>query len=147
MNICGDLEGCWTNNFDYPWDEYNKAYYRENYEHFRDLFAAAYDAAGSAAQKERIEKCSVHMNFLGLSATYETDYVNGDSASREKYRERYEWLWNYYKNHPGFLTLNTTFLWNEGAIGGMWAFPSSSSDVRDPMTWLLSGGDFTGTRK
>lgn len=145
-NICGDLEGCWTNNFDYPWNEYNKEYYRQNYEHFRDLFTAAYNATDDIYQKDRIEKCSVHMNFLGLSATYQQDWVEGDAASQEKYRGRYEWLWNYYNNHPKFLTLNTTFLAKEGAVGGMWSFPTSPNNPCDPMNWLLDGGDFTGRR-
>ena len=145
-NRCGDLEGCFTNNYDYPWDEYNKDYYRENYEHFVELIDAAYNATKDGYQKERIEKCSMHVHFLGLSATYERDWVNGDEASRAKYAERYEWLWNYYKNRPNYLTMNSNFLAEEGAVGGMWDFPNDPSDVRDTMTWLL-GDDFNGSRK
>lgn len=146
-NICGDLKGCWTNNFDYPWEEYDKGYYADNYEHMRDLLAAAYDAAKTPEQKERVEKCSMHVNFLGLSATYVKDWVNGNSASQQKYRERYEWLWNYCNSHPHYLLLNSTFLAAEGTVGGMHSFPKNAGTPCDPMNWLLSGGDFTGTRE
>ena len=145
-NRCGDLEGCWTNNFDYPWNEYNKEYYRENYEHFLELIDAAYNATKDGQQKERIEKCSMHVNFLGLSATYERDWVNGDAASQAKYRERYEWLWNYIKNRPNQLLINSTFLAAEGTPGGLWEFPSNPNNPCDPMNWVLGDG-WTGIRE
>ncbi len=145
-NRCGDLEGCWTNNYDYPWDEYNKEYYRDNYEHFLELIDAAYKATKDGYQRERIEKCSMHVNFLGVSATYESDWVNGDAASQAKWKERYDWLWNYCKNRPNYLMMNSTFLSQEGAVGGMWNFPKNTDVPCDPMNWLL-GEDFTGTRK
>ncbi|MBQ7671006.1 MAG: DUF4838 domain-containing protein [Clostridia bacterium] len=152
VEIASDGIGCWTNNYDYPWDEYDEVYFRDNYDRFYDLFMAAYNAAETAAQKNRIEQCSLHMNFLGLSATFNCDYVSGDSASRAKYKERYTWLWNYYKNHPETLTMNTGFLahWiddNHLDIGGMWCFPSSPDTPCDPMNWLLDDeSGFTGAR-
>ena len=152
VEIASDGIGCWTNNYDYPWDEYDEVYFRDNYDRFYDLFKAAYNAAETAAQKYRIEQCSLHMNFLGLSATYNKDYVNGDSASKAKYEERYRDLWTYYHDHPETLTLNTAFLahWiddNHLDVGGMWCFPSSPDTPCDPMNWLLEDEDgFTGAR-
>ena len=146
-NYCGDLEGCFTNNFDYPWEEYNKEYFRDNYGHFVELLTAASAAAENGTQRDRIERLSVHVHFLGLSATFDRDWRNGDASSRARYRERYEWLWNYYNNHPRFLALNTTFVASEDGIGGMWNFPSNANNPCDPMNWLFDGGDFTGTRR
>lgn len=151
VNTASDGLGCWTNNFDYPWDEYDELLFKDRYDAYYDLFEAAYDAAETYEQKNRVELCSIHMNFLGLSATYKKDYVNGDSASRAKYAERYRWLWAYYNNHPKTLVLNTSFLAKydengELTVGGMWAFPTSPSTPCDPMNWIGGGGDFTGKR-
>ncbi|MBR6916668.1 MAG: DUF4838 domain-containing protein [Clostridia bacterium] len=146
-NRSGDLLGCWTNNYDYPWDTRDKSDYAENYEHMIELFDAAYAAADNGTQRNRIEQCSVHMNFLGLSATYQDCWVNGSAEQKATFKTRYEWLWNYYNSHPTTLTMNTTFVANESGVGGMWCFPQNAATPCDPMNWLLeSEGGFTGKR-
>ena len=141
QNRAGDLCGCWTNNFDWPWDMYDKEYYASVYPHICDLFDAAYEKALTDDERERVRDLSVHAHFLGLSATYETD-----SAKRE-YRDRYAWLLDYFNDH-GYLEgvrdegyRATSFTNSPGAMNNL---PKTSSDVRDTMTWIFE--NYTGSR-
>ena len=143
----GDRKGCWVNNFDWPWDEYDKTYFGEKYAEMRDLFDAAYNEAATQEQKDRVAMCSVHCHFLGLSATYESDYVNGSSAAKAEYTRRYTWLWNYFRDH-GYISgsredgyIAADFISNDY---GLTNFPSSASNVYDTMRWLYS--DYDGKR-
>ena len=100
------------------------------------LFDAAYDAAETEEQREHVEAASVHAHFLGLSATYET---NGTTAA---YRERYAWLWNYYKNNAANTSnpngiKGTVF---GSGIANFDKFPGSASDVYSPMDWIFRDG-------
>ncbi|MBR0302415.1 MAG: DUF4838 domain-containing protein [Clostridia bacterium] len=148
QDAAGNLQGCFMNNFDWPWDMYNREYYGANYDHFCDQFTQASGATSDSTQKSRIELASIHMHFLGLSATYESDYVNGTSAQRSKYTTRYTWLWNYIKN-KGYMqkTREDAFKatsFQEG-VGGLNARPNTATEVRDTMTWIFL--DFTGSRE
>ena len=129
----GDAQGCWTDNFDWPWDMYNKSYFASNYETMVGLFESAKAATNDQTYKDRIDKTSVHMHFLGLSATYAAN--SGTST----WRSRYTWLWNYYNDHPGFRALNSWL-----TDGAMENFPSSPNDVRDTMSWLFA--NYNGKR-
>ena len=148
QNRAGDLKGCWTNNFDWPWDMYDKSYYATQFDHIMDLFDSAYAATSDTTQKDRIERLSIHARFLGLSATYESNYVNGTPAQKSAYTTRYTWLWNYMKTKAylqrtrdnGFKS--TSF---QNGPGGLNCLPTSSSDVRDTMSWIFNDG-FTGQR-
>ena len=134
-----DINGCWTNNHDAPWDVYNEEYFRDHYAEMAALFDEAYDQAQTAEQKARVEMCSVHCHFLGLSVTYERDYANGDAASRAKYAERYAWMWNYY-NDNAYSDSNPNgirgYVYNLGTAG-FEKFPSSSGDIYCPMEWYF----------
>lgn len=147
QNRAGDLKGCWTNNFDWPWDMYNKEYYAEKYDEICALLESAEEAALEDEQKARVENLGIHVNFLGLSAVYVSDYVNGTAEKRALYIERYERLWNYFKNkayckgvrEDGFKA--TSF---QDGIGGCNNFPSSPNDVKDTMRWIFDY--YTGQR-
>ena len=129
----GDANGCWTDNFDWPWDMYNKSYFANNYETMVGLFEAAKSATNDQTYIDRIEKTSVHMHFLGLSATF---YTN---SGTQTWRDRYTWLWNYYNDHPGFRALSTWI-----SDGQMNNYPGSPNEIRDTMSWLFS--DYDGKR-
>ncbi len=147
-NRAGDLMGCWTNNFDWPWDMYNKEYYGQQYAHMRELLDAAYSAADTT-QKKRVRLLEIHVRFMGLSATYESNYVNGTSAQRSAYKTDYTWLWNYFKNEAYMQSARegeqffkaTSF--QEGP-GGVNARPNTADEVVDTMRWIFT--DFTGSR-
>lgn len=124
----GDLQGCFTNNFDRPWNMYNKDYYRDNYHYMLSLFDKALDAAKTDEQKARITECTIHLNYLGLSATYEQDYVNGTDEAKEAYAKRYADYYNYVK-------ANNITLWSAGCLN----FPTSKDDIRDTMSWYFDG--------
>ena len=124
---------CWTDNFDWPWNMYNKSAFSSNFETVVSLFDSAYAAASSQAQKDRVEMTRVHAYFLGLSATY------GSGSS--KYNSRYQWLWQYLNDRPAFRIICS---FDESWSAHGTNYPSSYTDVRDPMTWYFSG--YTGQR-
>lgn len=136
-DYASDLQGCWTNNFDRPWNMYNKDYFTEHYEEMHQLFVNAYEAAKEPAQKTRVERTSLHCEWLGLSATYERDYVNGSDESKAEYAARYKHMWEKYNEYNMAI----------GPYGsdyphGCNNYPTSASDIRDPMTWVFE--DFSG---
>ena len=131
---CGNLQGCFMNNFDRPWNFYNKAYFAEHFEEMLELFNNAYNAAKTTAQKDRVEKASIHVYFLGLSATYESKYQNGTSAEKASYKNKYSYLWNYV-NAGNFRCVDIGL----SGKGGLGNFPSSASDVYDTMFWVADG--------
>ncbi len=148
-----DLNGCWTNNFDRPWNMYNEEYFCENYHTMRQLLDSAYEAETDPEKKERVRLAAFHMNFLGLSATYESDYVNGDEAAKALYKERYLELYDlimeYNDRKPTddededylediqlrLTTFGDPFAYCEN-------FPKSRDSICNPMEWLFE--DCTG---
>ena len=134
-DAASDELGCFRNNFDRPWNLYNEKFFRENYDYLRGLFEKAAEGADDA-QKRRLEITLIHVDFFGLSATYESDYENGDGISRAKYLERYHALWDSFEKYEVVMTN-----WSGGKHGGE-NFPDSRDTVYKPMTWLMS--DFSG---
>ena len=134
-DAASDELGCFRNNFDRPWNLYNEKFFRENYDYLRGLFEKAAEGADDA-QKRRLEITLIHVDFFGLSATYESDYENGDGISRAKYLERYNALWDSFEKYEVVMTN-----WSGGKHGGE-NFPDSRDTVYKPMTWLMS--DFSG---
>ena len=98
------------------------------------LFDNAYAEAKTTAQKRRVAYCRMQCDFLGLSATYERDWVNGDAASRDEYRSRYVNLYNFVENYG----IKVAAL---SGTHGCENFPSSCSDERiiNTMEWLWEG--------
>ena len=127
----GDLQGCWTNNYDRPWDMYNEEYFKENYLYMTGLFDKALAAAETANQRTHLNECRLHCDFLGLSATYERDWVNGDEDTKAAYAARYKALYDYVVNNgircAGFDCQN---------------FPKNATDIYKPMQWYFD--DFNG---
>ena len=126
MNYAADINGCWTNNFDYVWNYYDKDYYAENYETMRGLIDGAKERA-DAEQRSRLENLSIHIEFLGLSANYAAWYINGDDASCEKYASRYSELWNLVLNKGVASRLRFS------------NFPQNANDPVDPCEWISEG--------
>ena len=136
-NHAGDLEGCWTNNFDRGWNLYNEEYFEDNYIEMAKLFDQALALAKTDAQKGRVSNCRMQCDFLGLSATYERDWVNGDEAARNAYRDRYRNLYEYVlKNKVRIASLP-----GGDAITGCQNFPKNANDenIINTMEWLWEG--------
>lgn len=138
-NYASDINGCWTNNHDSLWDIYNEEYFRDNYKTMAALLDAAYKATDDPDQRARVELTSVHAHFLGLAATYERDWVNGDAETKAEYLERYKWMWNYYndnaydeKNNP--MGIKGTVFGDKKA--NFKKFPASENDVKNPLYWI-----------
>ncbi len=92
---CGDLKGCVFNDFELPFDIYSKEYFKENYDKMCALFESAAQQAETEEERYNLEKLSVHMHFLGLSALYEDRYVNGTDAEREAYAAQWKWTYEF----------------------------------------------------
>ncbi len=91
------IDGCFINNYHYPLDMMDISYYRENYGIMRELFDSAIRYAKDAETEHKITLLRLHMELIGLSATYERDYVNGDAETRAVYEASYKWLVDTYK--------------------------------------------------
>ncbi len=130
----GDLNGCWTNNFDRPWNMYNEEYFGENYNHMSDLFDKALAMAKTSDEIKHVKECRLHVDFLGLSATYESDYVNGDSETKATYVERYKNFYNVIVS--GKYQVSDV---GDSDTYGCEQFPASADEVTCPMTWLWEG--------
>lgn len=131
----GDLNGCWTNNFDRPFNMYNEEYFKENYHYMADLFDKAIAATDDPTQKDRIAICSLQCDFLGLSATFESEY-NDPTTATEKSRAAYV------KNYTDFY--NTVEERNIRICGGDGKhgcenFPKDSSTIMKPVEWMWEG--------
>jgi len=142
-NYASDINGCWTNNHDAPWDVYNKDYFRDNYLTMASLFDSAYAAAQTDEQREHVEMTSLHCHFLGLSATYERDFVNGTDNAKAAYRSRYEWMWNYYKTNAA---TDSNPRGVKGTVFGSGTanfdnFPKNANSPIDPMFWISDGNN------
>lgn len=135
-HAAGDANGCWTNNYDRPWNLYNEEYFRDNYKTMSQLFENALAEATTEEHIHRLELCRMHCDFMGLSATYERDYVNGDAVARAEYEVAYARLYNNIVDNGIRLT-------SYGS--GYYAadnFPESETDIYNTMEWLDEG--FTG---
>ena len=155
---CGNLQGCFMNNFDRPWNFYNKEYFGANFQHMLELFNNAYAEASTAAQRKRIEYARIHVYFLGLSATYESDWVNGTSAQKAAYKEKYDYLWNYIEQYgyldkknssggydvvyDGYKCVDIGYHEKRGALNNR---PASPDDVYDTMFWVNENFHGDGT--
>ena len=94
----GDQCGtCFINNFDRPGDMYSYEYFAENYDVMRGLLTDALAKAKTDEQRTRIETIIVGCDFMGLSALHTDWYLNGNNI--ELYKERYDGMYNYIKDH------------------------------------------------
>ena len=106
----GSLKGCVLNDYEQPFDIYSKEYFKDNYERMTELFEMALSEAATPEEQSHVERLSVHMKFLGLSATYEESYENGDEASRAEYAETWRWVYDYINSNGIRTTHDSTGL-------------------------------------
>ena len=92
---CGDLKGCVFNDFELPFDIYSKDYFKNNYDVMCELFDNALSIAKTDSERFNLEKLSVHMHFLGLSALYEDRYVNGTEEQKAAYEAQWRWTYDF----------------------------------------------------
>ena len=96
----GDQCGtCFVNNFDRPGDMYSYEYLAENYEYMRGLLLTAYDKALTDDQRGRIETLIVCCDFMGLSSVHTDWYLEGTDETKQLYKERYTWMYEYIDDH------------------------------------------------
>ena len=104
----GDEMGCVLNDYEYPFDIYSKTYFAAHFDTMQELFAKAMSACETDWERENVRRLSVHMLFLGYSATYEDQYKNGTEAQREAYAAGYR-TWYDMVNELGIpVTYNQT---------------------------------------
>ena len=73
-----------------------------------ELFARAMDQADTDEEIYNLEKLSVHMHFLGLSALYEERYVNGSDEEREAYAAQWRWTYDFINDNDMPIVYNVT---------------------------------------
>lgn len=95
LDEAGNLKGCVLNDFEMPFDIYSKEYFAENYEKMKALFRKAEAAAQNEEELAAIKKLSVHMDFLGLSAIYESAYTNGTAQSKKEFESEWRRVYDY----------------------------------------------------
>lgn len=105
---CGDLKGCVLNDFELPFDVYSKDYFKENYDKMCELFKKAIAQADNEDELYNIERLSVHMHFLGLSALYEDRYVNGSEEQRIAYGDQWRWTYDFINENDMHITYDST---------------------------------------
>ncbi len=85
----GDLVGCFTNNYSLEFDELDRDYFAQHYEYMRELMAKATEHAPDLATEQKIERFTAHVDFLGLQATYLTNWLHGTAEQKAEYQARY----------------------------------------------------------
>lgn len=108
------IDGCFTCNYHYPFDMMSIVYYRENYETMRELFGNALLYAKDSVSEKRIVKLRLHMELLGLTATYDRDYVAGDDESRAEFEARYKWLVDTANKYKDEIQMSNADMWPTG---------------------------------
>lgn len=96
MDEAGNASPCFINNYDRPGDMFDYEYCRDNYERGREYLMKALALTSDADQIDRLERLLICCDFLGLSACYQTYYVEGTNA--DVYTERYINMYNMIKN-------------------------------------------------
>ena len=81
--------GCFTNNYHLPFDIVSRDYIMKNYDYMKSLFDRAAQRAHSAGAEDIIRASAQSLEFLELSATYKTQYENGDSVQKNLYKQKY----------------------------------------------------------
>lgn len=126
----GDQCGtCFINNYDRPGDMYSYEYLAEHYEEMRSLLIEAKEKALTEEQVGRIETLIVTCDFMGLSASYDDMYTNGDDESRTLYKQRYRWMYDYIRNHDMVIFSSDIYI-----------LPSTCNYDINPMTQFYEEG-------
>lgn len=130
----GNASGCFQNNHDRPFDMHSKAYLNEHYEEMHSLLETALTMCVTDAQRDRLTLLYYCAEFMGLSASYERLYTNGDGESRALYEERYTDMWNYMYGRD-LKVFHTPDLYS---------VPDELDFTVDPMTQFYGFGSWNG---
>ncbi len=130
----GNANGCFINNHDRPFDMHSKEYLSAHYEEMHSLLAEALGKCVTAEQTERLTLLYYCAEFMGLSASYERMYENGDAASRALYEERYTDMWTYMYGRD-LMIFHTPALYS---------VPDELDFTTDPMTQFYGFGSWNG---
>ena len=126
----GDRCGtCFINNFDRPGDMYSYEYLAENYYEMRGLLEAAYEKTTRPEQRYRIDTLLVSCDFMGLSSLHTEMYINGDTASKREFSERYTWMYNKIKEY-GMVVFSSD----------LYQLPDTCDPSVNPMTQIYEEG-------
>ena len=105
-------------------DVYDKKYFDAHYEEMRAEAVAAVDMSNPNT-KGLCEKLLMTCDFLGLSAAHDRMYTNGTSETKKTYEERYNWLYNYMRDHIGKYTY--------AGVGADWGLPKTIDYTVSPI--------------
>ena len=80
----------------------------------KELFDNAYLNAKDTKTERTIEKLRLHVDFMGLSARYDLDYVNGSEESRKQYEDAYKKFVDTAQKYKGEIEMGHADTWPTG---------------------------------
>ena len=89
------VDGCVLNDYDQPFDIYKKSDFAEKFDEMQALFKSASSLARTERERENILRLSAHMLFLGYSATYERDCINGSAEQKAAFEKGWREVYDY----------------------------------------------------
>ena len=92
---------CWSvMAWSSPADRLDYAFFADNFEYAKNLFADAARIAESDVQEYRVKRLSTQMYYLGLISTYDSMYTNGTDAEKNAYLETWTYFTELLKKYP-----------------------------------------------
>ena len=92
---------CWSvMAWSSPADRLDYAFFADNFEYAKNLFADAARIAESDVQEYRVKRLSTQMYYLGLISTYDSMYTNGTDADKNAYLETWTYFTELLKKYP-----------------------------------------------
>ena len=138
LESAADQSGsCFINNCSGPGEMYSYKALADNYETMRSYVTDALELAENDQQTFRIEQLLVACDFMGLSVCHNRMYTNGTAGTKEVYKQRYTWMYNFIKDQCGSVDPITDAL-------GIGTLPETISFEDNPFEQFYTG---TGSQR
>ena len=129
MEEASDRSGCWCSLGDSPNYVYNYDYLYDNLDYAVSLIESALCEAETDEQKENIERVSMQMYFMFLTASYDKMYVNGNAETRAEYSEMYTLMYSRFTKYKDTVCFSEMTDTNTAKV------PEECDAAVSPMSW------------
>ncbi len=129
MEEASDRSGCWCCLGDSPEYVYDYSYLRENITAVAASLEEALAMAENDDQYTKIERITMQMYFVFLTASYDEMYVNGNEASRGEYERMFTLMYNRFVKHKATVKFSDMIATNDASI------PDTCDPTVSPMSW------------
>ena len=120
----GNTDNCYLNGCDWPGKMYALDYVESNYEEMRKLITDAVDMTDDKYCIKNLENLLATCDFIGLSATYDSCYVNGNVQAKKTYVERYTYHCSYVRKNGIIYRADLTAPEDSEGIVNLWTYAS-----------------------